>query len=85
VIGGNRGMVGAALLAARSALLCGAGKVRTGLLSSDAPAVDPERPELMVGSVDDAMEMDIIIAGPGAGNPRRQRRSRCSSATCCPR
>jgi hydroxyethylthiazole kinase-like uncharacterized protein yjeF len=67
VIGGNRGMVGAALLAARAALLCGAGKVRTGLLSSDAPSVDLERPELMVGSVDDAMEMDVIIAGPGAG------------------
>ena len=67
VIGGNRGMVGAALLAARAALLCGAGKVRAGLLASDAPAVDLERPELMLGAVDDAMEMDAIVAGPGAG------------------
>jgi hydroxyethylthiazole kinase-like uncharacterized protein yjeF len=67
VIGGNRGMVGAALLAARAALLCGAGKVRAGLLASDAPAVDIERPELMMGTVDDAMEMDVIVAGPGAG------------------
>ena len=67
VIGGNRGMVGAALLAARAALLCGAGKVRTGLLSSDAPAVDLDRPEMMLGSVDDAMEAEVIVAGPGAG------------------
>lgn len=67
VIGGNRGMVGAALLAARAALLCGAGKVRAGLLSPDAPAVDFERPELMLGSVDDALEMEVIVAGPGAG------------------
>ena len=67
VIGGNRGMVGAALLAARAALLCGAGKVRAGLLSSDAALADFERPELMLGSVDDAMQADVIVAGPGAG------------------
>jgi hydroxyethylthiazole kinase-like uncharacterized protein yjeF len=67
VIGGNRGMVGAALLAARAALLCGAGKVRTGLLSPDAPPVDLEHPELMLGTIDDAMKADVIVAGPGAG------------------
>jgi hydroxyethylthiazole kinase-like uncharacterized protein yjeF len=67
VVGGNRGMVGAALLAARSALLCGAGKVRAGLLSPDAPALDFERPELMLGAVDDALEMEVIVAGCGAG------------------
>ena len=67
VIGGNRGMVGAALLAARAALLCGAGKVRVGLLSTDSAPADYERPELMLGSVDDAMQGDVIVAGPGAG------------------
>jgi ADP-dependent NAD(P)H-hydrate dehydratase / NAD(P)H-hydrate epimerase len=67
VIGGNRGMVGAALLAARAALLCGAGKVRTGLLASDAPPVDLVHPELMLGSIDDALQSDAIVAGPGAG------------------
>ncbi|MFZ3320781.1 MAG: NAD(P)H-hydrate dehydratase [Usitatibacter sp.] len=67
VIGGNRGMVGAALLAARAGLLCGAGKVRTGLLASDAPAVDVIHPELMLGTVDDAMAADVVVAGPGAG------------------
>lgn len=67
VIGGNRGMVGAALLAARAALLCGAGKVRTGMLAPDAPSADPLQPELMLSSIDDALEMDVIVAGPGAG------------------
>lgn len=67
VIGGNRGMTGAALLAARAALLCGAGKVRVGLLSPDGPALDMVHPELMLGAVDDAMKADAIVAGPGAG------------------
>ncbi|HUL97762.1 MAG TPA: NAD(P)H-hydrate dehydratase [Usitatibacter sp.] len=67
VIGGNRGMVGAALLAATAGLLCGAGKVRVGLLAADAPAVDPAHPELMLASVDDAMDADVVVAGPGAG------------------
>jgi hydroxyethylthiazole kinase-like uncharacterized protein yjeF len=67
IIGGNRGMVGAALLAARAGLHCGAGKVRVWLLSPDAPAVDPAQPEIMMGSVDDAMAADVIVAGPGAG------------------
>ncbi len=67
VIGGNRGMVGAALLAARAALLCGAGKVRVGLLSPDAPSLDPLHAELMISSVDDALEASVVVAGPGAG------------------
>jgi hydroxyethylthiazole kinase-like uncharacterized protein yjeF len=67
VIGGNRGMVGAALLAARSALLAGAGRVRLGLLAGDAPAIDPAYPELMLRPLDDAMESDVLVLGPGAG------------------
>ena len=67
IVGGNRGMVGAALLAGRAALLAGAGKVRLGLLSSDAPAADATQPELMLGTVDDAMQMDVLVGGPGAG------------------
>jgi hydroxyethylthiazole kinase-like uncharacterized protein yjeF len=67
VIGGNRGMVGAALLAARAGLLCGAGKVRAALLAADAPSADLVQPELMLGPVDDAQQMDVIVAGPGAG------------------
>jgi len=67
IVGGNRGMVGAALLAGRAALLAGAGKVRLGLLSSDAPAADAAQPELMLGTVDDALQMDVLVGGPGAG------------------
>jgi hydroxyethylthiazole kinase-like uncharacterized protein yjeF len=37
------------------------------LLASDAPPADYGRPELMLGSVDDALEMEVIVAGPGAG------------------
>jgi len=67
IVGGNRGMVGAALLAGRAGLLCGAGKVRLGLLTPDPPAVDAEHAELMLGPVDEALAMDVIVAGPGAG------------------
>lgn len=67
VIGGNRGMVGAALLAARAALHLGAGKVLVGLLAPDAMVVDPLHPELMLRSVDDALASDALVVGPGAG------------------
>src|SRR5690606_19621204 len=60
IVGGNRGMVGAALLAGRAALLGGAGKVFLGLLAADAPAVDPATPELMLRPVDDALAADVL-------------------------
>ncbi|MGP1609995.1 MAG: NAD(P)H-hydrate epimerase, partial [Burkholderiales bacterium] len=47
IIGGAQGMVGAALLAARAALKCGAGRVYAGLIAGDAPLVDALQPELM--------------------------------------
>jgi hydroxyethylthiazole kinase-like uncharacterized protein yjeF len=67
VVGGNHGMVGAALLAARAALLAGAGKVQLGLLAQDAPTVDPVQPELMLRSVDDTITAPVLLLGPGAG------------------
>ena len=67
IVGGNRGMVGAALLAARTALLAGAGRVRLGLLAADAPTVDHDYPELMLRSVDDTLESEVLVMGPGAG------------------
>jgi len=67
VIGGNRGMVGAALLAARAALMTGAGKVYVGLLANDAPTVDMVHPELMLRHMDDVMAADVLVVGPGAG------------------
>jgi len=66
-VGGNRGMVGAALLAARAGLLAGAGRVVVALLGPDAPAVDAAQPELMLRGVEDALAADVIVAGPGAG------------------
>ena len=67
VIGGHRGMVGAALLAARAGLYAGAGKVYVGLLGPDAPTADSTHAELMLRSVDDAMAADVVVGGPGAG------------------
>jgi hydroxyethylthiazole kinase-like uncharacterized protein yjeF len=67
IVGGNKGMTGAALLAARAGLFTGAGKVFVGLLAADAPAFDPLAPELMLRPVDDALAADVIVAGPGAG------------------
>lgn len=67
VIGGARGMVGAAVLAARAGLLGGAGKVYLALLSPDAPAYDAIAPELMMRSVDDTLGASVLVVGPGAG------------------
>lgn len=67
IVGGQRGMVGATLLAARAALLAGAGKVRVGLLSPEAPPVDGLYPEIMIAPVDDALAGDVLVVGPGAG------------------
>ncbi|HXZ47521.1 MAG TPA: NAD(P)H-hydrate dehydratase [Usitatibacter sp.] len=68
VVGGQRGMVGAALLAARAGLLAGAGRVYAGLLGADAPAVDLVHPELMLRSVEEAVaSARVVVAGPGAG------------------
>lgn len=67
VIGGNRGMVGAAVLAARAGLTTGAGKVYLGLLSPEGLAVDQAHPELMIRSIDDVQAADAFVVGPGAG------------------
>lgn len=69
VIGGARGMVGAALLAGRAALHHGAGRVFVGLLETNGLTVDPQQPELMlraVESLDPAQH--TVVAGCG-GSP----------------
>lgn len=68
IVGGGKGMTGAALLAARAGLLAGAGKVYVGLLAPDPPAFDPVHPELMLRSVDDTLAADVLVVGPGAGH-----------------
>jgi ADP-dependent NAD(P)H-hydrate dehydratase / NAD(P)H-hydrate epimerase len=70
IIGGDQGMVGAALLAARAALKTGAGRVYAGLLARDAPLLDPAQPELMVRSADEVLKLDhlsCLAVGPGLG------------------
>ncbi len=71
VLGGAPGMVGAALLAGRAALLCGAGRVSLGLVDERGPAVDPLQPELMLRAWHELprlAHLDVLAAGPGLGD-----------------
>ncbi|MGE0357739.1 MAG: NAD(P)H-hydrate dehydratase [Burkholderiales bacterium] len=68
IVGGAKGMTGAAILAARAGLLAGAGKVFVGLLAPDGPAFDPVHPELMLRALDDTLAADVLVVGPGAGH-----------------
>jgi ADP-dependent NAD(P)H-hydrate dehydratase / NAD(P)H-hydrate epimerase len=67
ILGGARGMTGAALLAGRAALKLGAGRVHVGLL--EHLPVDTQAPELMLRHADDVLglDLDAIVAGPGLG------------------
>ncbi len=67
VIGGSDGMVGAALLAARMALLSGAGRVYVKLLAASAPAFDVVHPELMLRGDLDGVDANAVAIGPGLG------------------
>jgi hydroxyethylthiazole kinase-like uncharacterized protein yjeF len=68
VIGGARGMTGAALLAASAALNTGAGRVFLGLLDDDPLRVDPLHPELMIRPVDGLdLSASAVVCGCGAG------------------
>ncbi len=68
IVGGARGMTGAAFIAGRAAIRTGAGKVFLGLIGEDAPAFDVLQPELMTRSASSAMaDASVIVAGPGMG------------------
>ncbi|MBI3221685.1 MAG: NAD(P)H-hydrate dehydratase [Nitrosomonadales bacterium] len=70
VIGGNAGMIGAALLAARAAHRLGAGCVHAGLLAGNAPGVDMLQPELMLHCAAEAVQLpgvDVLAVGCGLG------------------
>lgn len=70
IIGGDTGMVGAALLAGRAALKLGAGCVHIGLLADNAPAVDTQMPELMLDSAKAVLQTvkpDVLVIGCGLG------------------
>ncbi len=68
IVGGAQGMAGAALLAARSALRGGAGRVFACLLGAQEMALDPLMPELMFRSFEtlDCSGM-AVVAGCGGG------------------
>ncbi len=70
IVGGNHGMIGAALLAGRAAFKLGAGVVHIGLLADKMPAVDMRMPELMLHPariVLDLPRIDILVIGNGLG------------------
>lgn len=70
IVGGDHGMVGAALLAGRAALKLGGGRVYVGLIAKDAPLVDATQPELMIRSADEVLKLthlSCLAVGPGLG------------------
>jgi len=71
VIGGAAGMIGAALLAARTAAHLGAGRVHVGLLAPLTAQVDAQAPELMLRPPDSLLGGSVaagcLLFGPGAG------------------
>lgn len=76
VVGGNHGMMGAALLAARAALRCGAGLVSVATRDVHAVAMTAGQPELMCHGVDELAvraliaRADVVAIGPGLGQDR---------------
>jgi hydroxyethylthiazole kinase-like uncharacterized protein yjeF len=73
VVGGDTGMCGAPILAARAALHAGAGKVHVAFLGSGSPPYDPPHPELMLHPLDDLplAHMDALSIGCGMGKRER--------------
>jgi len=68
VIGGDHGMVGAALMASRMALHAGAGRVYVKLIAEDAPTYDVLHPELMLRASLDGLDANAFAIGPGLGH-----------------
>jgi hydroxyethylthiazole kinase-like uncharacterized protein yjeF len=68
VVGGAKGMTGAALMAASAALHSGAGRVYVGLIDNCAISVDPNRPELMFRSIEAIdFKSTTVVCGCGGG------------------
>jgi len=69
IVGGGKSMSGATLLAGRTALKLGAGRVYLGLLDPDGPSVDLVQPELMIRRIDTLFQADLqaLVCGPGLG------------------
>ncbi len=73
VVGGDTGMCGAPVLAARMALYGGAGKVNIAFLGEGFPPYDPPHPELMLHRADGFAldKMDALAIGCGMGKTDR--------------
>lgn len=67
VVGGHRGMVGAALLAARAALRLGAGRVYVHALGAADMQVDLLQPELMFRTLEALPKVEAVVLGCGLG------------------
>lgn len=69
ILGGAPSMIGAAFLASRAALKLGAGRVYVGLLDPQAPAFDPNQPELMLRRPQALLQTSLsaLACGPGLG------------------
>ncbi len=73
IVGGDTGMCGAAVLAARAALHAGAGKVHIGFIGDDAPPYDPPFPELMLHPASTLDPSGLTAIGIGCGLGARER------------
>jgi NAD(P)H-hydrate epimerase len=74
LVGGERGMAGAILLAARAALRAGAGLITVATRAEHAAALTAAQPEVMVRGVERAADLsflmrqaDVLAMGPGLG------------------
>lgn len=72
IVGGDRSMAGAAIIAARAALSAGAGLVHTYVHAASQPAVQAAVPQAITLTHDDAQGTrldgsDVIAIGPGLG------------------
>lgn len=74
IVGGSQGMSGAAILAARAGLLCGAGRVNAILLAQSIAAYDFMYPEIMIKSghqpnstILKQCRANVYVIGPGLG------------------
>ncbi|MGM0563955.1 MAG: NAD(P)H-hydrate dehydratase [Pseudomonadota bacterium] len=74
IVGGNRGMSGAALIAAQAALRSGAGRVSIATRQSHAAVLNLTQPEIMCHAITELREFnalarsaDVIAVGPGLG------------------
>jgi hydroxyethylthiazole kinase-like uncharacterized protein yjeF len=66
IVGGNVGMVGAAMIAARAALRLGAGRVNVDCIGAEL-RLDPGQPELMFRTASQLPVVDAMVAGCGLG------------------